>query len=94
MICTSEKKKSSFTFVKPQDAIICFLFLVPRQKLCLGGDFPLYPLYYIYELAGSPQGPVKALSLEERLTRLLLRAFLSPSRQQQEEIHRIILEAF
>lgn len=37
---------------------------------------------------------MKVWSLEESLTQPLLHAFLSPSRQQQEEIHRIILEAF
>jgi len=53
-----------------------------------------YPLYYVYQFADSPTDAVKAWSLEESLTQPLLHAFLSPSRQQQEEIHRIILEAF
>lgn len=58
------------------------------------GDFPAYPLYYMYQLADSPPAPVKVWCLEESLTQPLFHAFLSPSRQQQEEIYRIILEAF
>lgn len=57
-------------------------------------DFLVYPLYYVYQLADSPPDPVKVWSFEESLTQPLLHAFLSLSRQQQEEIRRIILEAF
>lgn len=48
----------------------------------------------MYQLADSPPDHVKVWSLEESLTQPLLHAFLSPSRQQQQEIYRIILEVF